>query len=187
MNIFILLLSERPQLYGVLNNIQNTEKMKNKSLFFCLCVGGKHRKNPEKSNTSKLDVQNAVNGSIAIGAEHVNSTVSPSTGPRRPQKVKSNVLRKMSHRRHMEKRCCRIGYRAAERRLFCRVDRQYSSKYRNMIHYARQRFQYTGKPSRGMQRLIQQFERHCLKPQLKGVFYKCCLDGIYSVLPKGRQ
>ena len=34
MNIFILLLSERPQLYGFLNNIQNTEKMKNKKLMF---------------------------------------------------------------------------------------------------------------------------------------------------------
>ena len=146
--------------------------------------GAKHRKNPEKLNSSELDEQNSVNGSVSIGAGTVNATSQPSMIPRR---VKIDLVPQMSHKRHIEKRCCRIGYRAAKRKLFCLADRMYSAKYRNMEHYARQKFQFRGKTSRGMQRLMIHFERFCIKPQLKGVFYKCCLDGISTARAKNRQ
>jgi len=159
-------------------------------IFICLSElsqakrGSKHRKNPEKSNSSVLDEDNSANGSSAFGAGKVNATSRPSTTAR---PIKINLVPQISHRRHLEKRCCRIGYRAAKRKLYCMVDRTYSAKYRNMEHYARQRFQVQGKVSRGMQRLMHQFERYCIKPQLKGVFYKCCLDGIFTAREKSRQ
>lgn len=160
--------------------IQEREKIENRKLkacYFGCVIGSKHRKNPEKSNSSELERQKPANGSMTLGAGEANVTSHPATTAR---PVKISVVSHMSQRRHQEKRCCRIGYRAAKRKLFCNVDRMYSAKYRNMEHYARQRFQYQGTPSRGMQRLIHQFERFCIKPQLKGVFYKCCFDGLFT-------
>ncbi|KAL9980576.1 hypothetical protein ACROYT_G009181 [Oculina patagonica] len=157
-------------------------------IFICLCElsdarrGSKHRKHPEKQTPSEVDEQNSANGSVAFGTKNITATKQPSTASRRV--VKDNLAPQTLSRRHIEKRCCRIGYKAAKRRLYCMVDSYYSAKYTNMEHYAKQRFQ-SRKPSRATRRFMHHLDRFCIKPQLKGVFYKCCLDGILTAREKG--
>lgn len=139
--------------------------------------GSKHRKHPEKWNSSEMDQRNSANGSIAFGSQGETTTMRPSVSSKPPVKVK--VVSKTSSRKHMIKRCCRIGYRAANRGLYCSIDRYYSAKYRNMEHYARQRFQWR-KPSRATKRFMHHLNRYCIKLQLKSVFYKCCDDGMQT-------
>lgn len=156
--------------------------------FICLCElsdarrGSKQRKHPEKPNTSEVDEQNSANGSVAFGTRNFTSTRQPPMTPRRPDKV--NLVPQAFSRRHMEKRCCRIGYRAAKRKFFCMVDAHYSAKYRNMEHFQKQKFQ-SRKPSRATRRFMHHLDKYCIKHQLKGVFYKCCMDGIYTAREKG--
>lgn len=159
-------------------------KRKSKRCYFPCVIGAKHHKNLEKLNSSVLDQQNLANGSMALGTGKGNVTGQLATTPR-PEKI--SAASHTSHRRHLEKRCCRVGYRAAKRGLFCMAGHSFSSKYRNMEHYAKQKFQMIGTPSRGMQRLMLHFDRFCVKPQLKGVFYKCCLDGFITAQYKGRH
>jgi len=147
--------------------------------------GSKHRKHPENPNTSEVDEQESVNGSMALGtASNFTSTRQPPVTSRRPDKV--NPVPQAVSRRHMEKRCCRIGYRAAKRKFFCMIDAFYSAKYRNMEHFAKQKFQ-SRKPSRATRRFMHHLDKYCIKHQLKGVFYKCCMDGIYTAREKGGQ
>ena len=146
-------------------------------MFSFVRKGSKHRKHPEKSTSSEVDEQNFANGSVKVGNSSV-TTTKPT-----PRPVKDN-LAQQPNRRHIEKRCCRIGYRAAKRKLYCMVDSYYSAKYTNMEHYARQKFQMR-KPSRATRRFMHHLDRYCIKPQLKGVFYKCCLDGILTAREKG--
>ncbi|KAJ7374121.1 hypothetical protein OS493_009458 [Desmophyllum pertusum] len=159
-------------------------------LVCCLCElshakkGSKHHKHPEKPNSSEVDEQNSANGSVAFGTSNVASTEQPLTTSHRPVKV--NLVPQTLSRRHIEKRCCRIGYRAAKRKLFCRIDGYYTAKYTNMEHFARQKFQQR-KPSRATRRFMHHLERYCIKHQLKSVFFKCCLDGRYTAREKGGQ
>ncbi|XP_068690171.1 uncharacterized protein [Montipora foliosa] len=140
--------------------------------------GSKHRKNPEGINTSELDQDVGFNRSMTPEEQDANLAKRRLTPEKRPMKI--SLVPQRSSRKHMKKRCCEVGYQAAKRKLFCMVDRNYSVKYRNMEHYGRQRFQYRGTPSRKMRRLMHRLERLCIKTQLKRVFYKCCLDGIYG-------
>lgn len=144
--------------------------------------GSKHRKHPEKATTSEVDEQNSANGSVALRTSTITATKQPSAATRRP--AKENFVPQVLSRRHIEKRCCRIGYRAAKRKLYCMVDSYYSAKYTNMEHYAKQKF-HMRKPSRATRRFMHHLDRYCIKPQLKGVFYKCCLDGIFTAREKG--
>ncbi|PFX31111.1 hypothetical protein AWC38_SpisGene4058 [Stylophora pistillata] len=146
--------------------------------------GSKHRKHPEKSNSSEMDQRNSANGSVAFGSQGETTTMRTSVPSKAPIKVR--VVSKTSRRKHMIKRCCRIGYRAAKRGLYCMVDRYYSAKYRNMEHYARQRFQ-GRKPSRATKRFMHHLDRYCIKLQLKSVFYKCCDDGMQIKLQNARS
>ena len=155
---------------------------KNILLFSFVRKGSKHRNHPENPNTSEVDEQNSANGSMAFGTSNITSTRQPAMTSRRPVKV--NLVPHASSRRHLEKLCCRIGYRAAKRKFFCMIDAYYSAKYRNMEHYAKQKFQ-SRKPSRATRRFMHHLDKYCIKHQLKGVFYKCCLDGIYTAREKG--
>ena len=157
---------------------------KNILLFSFVCKGSKHHKHPEKPNTSEVDEQNSANGSMSFATSNFTSTRQPPMTSLRPVKV--NLVPQVNSRRHMEKRCCRIGYRAAKRKFFCMIDAYYSAKYRNMEHYAKQKFQ-SRKPSRATRRFMHHLDKYCIKHQLKGVFYKCCLDGIYTAREKGGQ
>lgn len=131
-----------------------------------------------------MDKQNSANGSVAFGTRKETTKARPSTTSRPPVKVK--LVPHRSNRKHMAKRCCRIGYKAAYKKLFCMVDRYYSQEYPNKVHYARQRFQ-GRKPSRHMTRFMDNLEFYCIKPQLKSVFYKCCMDGILTAREKAGQ
>lgn len=154
-------------------------------VLFCICLwqphaarrGSKHRKNSERLNASELERNSGSNRSTT--AESANS-VNRQDVPEKRRPVKYSLIPQRSPRKRLEKRCCDVGYAAARRKLFCLIDRRYSAKYRNMEHYGRQPFQVNGTPSRKMKRLMHRIERFCIKPQLKAVFFKCCLDGIYG-------
>lgn len=154
-------------------------------VLFCICLwqpnvarrGSKHRKNAERLNASVLERNSGSNRSTTT--ESANS-VNRQDVPEKRRPVKLSLIPQRSPRKRLEKRCCDVGYAAARRKLFCLIDRRYNAKYRNMEHYGRQPFQVNGTPSRKMKRLMHRIERFCIKPQLKAVFFKCCLDGIYG-------
>lgn len=87
-----------------------------------------------------------------------------------PPPRKALRLTKMSH---SERKCCKLGQRASRKGYFCNLDLFYSSRFTNMEHNMKMKFQVRPVSPRA-RKFVHHIDRWCVKTGLKRFFYKCC-------------